>query len=415
MKNKIFLTSDLKIIEYPEMNNQGIRQNENFDRNNDYSNGKILSDRTKIKIKRLMAAYAISKVKTEDLRWVTLTLPDLWQDERGFKMNYEPSLHDGKVLTQFIKWLENLRKNYGLVNYIWVAERQDGKRKIKESMTDDEKNKILISATNRIHFHVLMEFSERVEYSFLNRYWCYLISEIGYQVYTDKIFLHDEFYQKMKSLNNVKNIDALKRCINNQIVPDYVLKYDYKHPINKVLLQPVQVDAIKNISTLSGYMSKYVSKNENKIFCRNWSCTHEISRLKTKVEITETDFNYLMQNAEYSETHEVKLFETSTTNLQIEVKAMVHCFDYKSYDLLADYFTQKLISEKWKVKLFRLKKRKLNLKNKLYEKIKTDKPGFFNFGYGSVNSITVKTDEILQKKGADLQLKARLFSKGLRT
>jgi hypothetical protein len=98
------------------------------------------------------AALKAVAVSGEKMIFVTLTFPE-WKDR---------PITEQQANKCFSKYIENLRKNYRLSNYIAVRERGED-----------------VKGTNRLHFHLLMTIPY-TQFSKLNRAWCHAISEYCY-------------------------------------------------------------------------------------------------------------------------------------------------------------------------------------------------------------------------------------------
>lgn len=175
-----------------------------------------MAERTKSKIRNKVRSWFYSKYYREKqninklhFTWWTLTLTG--------KMESQAQCH--KMLNHF---LTTVRQKFGKVNYLWVAEIQDGKR-----------NKYSHS-TGNVHYHLLTDkFLPVVE---INKMWLHVLQENRFP------------FQSVKTGKS---------------------------------LNPVDVCHVKKPSTLSRYMTKYITKNESKLTVQCWNCSRSISRLAT--------------------------------------------------------------------------------------------------------------------------------------
>jgi hypothetical protein len=134
---------------------------------------------------------------------------------------------DSNAIGILNKFLTALRDKFKNLQYIWVAERQE-------------------KTTNRIHFHMVLNvFLPIVK---INALWVL-------QQYNSGI-THPNYSK-----------EEIENFIDQGIVQQK--------------LSPVDVRRIKNISQLSGYLTKYITKGNNKgaFGCAVWHCSREVSKL----------------------------------------------------------------------------------------------------------------------------------------
>ena len=142
--------------------------------------------------------------------------------------------------------------------------------------------------------------------------------DIIYKVYNDEI--------DVKDLNKVK------------------LKEDNYY---KILKNPVQIKEVYDIKGLGSYMTKYITKNDDIIYCRNWASSREISKLITKVNISNQEFTELIQLANVHDVKEVIIKDSEGQAILVNgdpIKVTVILFDYSDYDKLEQYYRNKLKS-----------------------------------------------------------------------
>jgi hypothetical protein len=126
-----------------------------------------------------------------------------------------------KMLNTFFTYL---RKYYGFKNYLYV-------------------NEIQTKKTNNIHTHIL--YDKFLPVRQVNRIWCKILKENGYS---------------FTPVNGVPGTDFSKA-------------------------NPVDIAPIYNISRVSSYVTKYITKNESEFDCLIWNCSGSISRLYTSVKL----------------------------------------------------------------------------------------------------------------------------------
>lgn len=175
-----------------------------------------LSQRTKQKIKHKLLSW--SKTKEFDtsrqtyFNFITLTFTEITTQQQAVKM--------------LNHWLTLLRQTYGKINYLWVAELQDGKRLKRDNALP----------RNQIHFHIIVD-----------EFFC--------------IHTINDMWLNVHAINGFKVIGENGK----------------KH-------NPVDVKNIKTLRTLQSYITKYVTKNnETGIEVARWSCSRSVSKLYTTV------------------------------------------------------------------------------------------------------------------------------------
>lgn len=198
---------------------------------------KTLSYHSKQKIKnKIFALYNSAEVLKMQKQFTFLTLTFV----------EEPESHtQGKKLLN--RYIDNLQKQYGKFPFIWVAECQP-------------KN------NNRLHFHLVC--GRRFPVQKINSLWVVLQERAG--------IVNQESRLKMELDTGRKNFASLHK---NGLF-DTVSQY----------LNPVDIEPIKNINSLAGYVSGYVTKNESKIFGNIWHCCGEVSKLATGQIMTKAAF-----------------------------------------------------------------------------------------------------------------------------
>lgn len=187
-----------------------------------------MSLRTKSKIKDKM--YSLYRARMRNYTFCTLTFINKVDDKTS-----------QVVLNKFFT---QLRKKYPKFHYIWIAERQDGKRNGYEH------------CTNNVHFHIFFDRFFPIEK--LNKYWVLMQYNSGIEYPT--------------------------------ISKETILKH-YENGTLQKLLNPVDVKKVNGLSGLTSYLTKYVTKNETKFNCRVWHCSRGISRLFTSCAVNRSVFS----------------------------------------------------------------------------------------------------------------------------
>lgn len=143
---------------------------------------------------------------------------------------------DQKGVSVLNTFLTNIRKEHGLINYVWVAERQTGER----SGT---------SGTGNVHFHLVLD--KRFDIDYINALWVLVQFNSG--------ITHPSL-----------SLSEVRRIFNSR-----QYKLIQKH------LNPADVKKVRGVNGVASYLTKYISKNESSMFCRLWHCSRSVSRLAT--------------------------------------------------------------------------------------------------------------------------------------
>lgn len=258
----------------------------NYDRKNKRTDGFSLSPKAKRKVRGLThLLFADARHRKTWLEFVTLTatLPKKTKREQSYK---DSDLELSKI---FKSYIDNLRKSYGLTNYLYVVERQ--KR-------------------GYIHYHCIFLWENNSPSIFnLNLYWLSLLNKHGFQIFSRKNY---------KDLSN----DRLKLAIERQdfktyfkISPMYVDKDSKVHTVSggtiklsKILLNPVDTRKIYNKNGLSKYLTKYLTKSDDKIYTRCWGASKVLLSCPTSISIDSPDSLHYDTNS----------IVTDSTNEEIE-------------------------------------------------------------------------------------------------
>lgn len=342
-----------------------------YDRKNRSEYGFSLSNQAKRKIKQYISGYFLENdEKGKNISWVTLTVPPRID---GFV--YQEWIDDKKIIGQLSKFLENLRKNHGLLNYVWIAERQDGKRNNYEH------------CTGAIHFHCIFDFKGFCSYPNLNLYWLKLLNEIGIKAFSEKALIdkiNDGYFSIEQTYERYKDtsfedytaesilcpehsarieriaLEELAQCwqaLERQNFRDSLQGVDpmtlnSDHPFCKICYNPFEIEKMKmkDFNKLQTYLTKYVTKNESKIYGRAWAASRGFSSIGYSVNITQEQAVELksMQNMVIS-THETK-FEIGNN----EFTSTSHKLDFDLFKKTAvyNYLVDSIWSQRKKISGF---------------------------------------------------------------
>lgn len=275
-----------------------------YDRKNKKSDGYILNKNAKNKIQGLITLlYHHSKQNKRPFNFYTFTVTE----PKDFEYNRKK--HDDVINQQFQKLLKNLRENYGLKICLYVAERQTGKRK----MNVDAK------PTGRLHYHCIFQFEGRTPHvQQINYYWLTLLEQIGFKTFnTEKMrnYVNNELNEiKCDYTKNYIRSKYKKAIKTNKITDCYYargMQYNWNgvrntkgiiitNPINKIIYNPVDVERITSMKKLSTYLTKYITKSDDKIFTRIWGASKPLLRTKVSVYFYHLDrlLEYIEQNTQ---------------------------------------------------------------------------------------------------------------------
>jgi hypothetical protein len=157
-----------------------------------------------------------------------------------------------KMLNTFFTYL---RKYYGFKNYLYV-------------------NEIQTKKTNNIHTHIL--YDKFLPVRQVNRIWCKILKENGY-TFTPT---------------------------GGETGTDF----------NRA--NPVDIAPIYNITRVSTYVTKYVTKNDTELDCLMWHCSKSISMLYTSVKIYQKETFYALFST-FSKVLTTKLSNGDTLHIHL--------------------------------------------------------------------------------------------------
>jgi hypothetical protein len=155
---------------------------------------------------------------------------------------------DDECFVLMNRWLTRLRKEFSLKSYLWVAERQEGKR-----LTDTTK-----LATNTIHFHIA-----------IHQWIC---------------IKKANKYMRAAIMTSIKNrtINWTNEAAKNYNGVDIAKDRTSKRVINF---------ASNNKSrSLANYLTKYISKNTSTFSHLAWHCSRDYSNLVIQINIADSEF-----------------------------------------------------------------------------------------------------------------------------
>lgn len=156
------------------------------------------------------------KIVNFQVSFITLTLPS--------KQMHSHSEIKARCLNLF---LQNLRKKYGVQNYVWKAELQ--------------KN-------GNIHFHLSID--KPIHYMAIRRHWNMAIAKLGYIQAYAKLHIGMSFsdYCYWENQKGIYNIELLRKRYNSGV------NSNWSNP------NTTDVKSVKKIKNWASYMAKYMAK-----------------------------------------------------------------------------------------------------------------------------------------------------------
>lgn len=247
------------------------------------------------------------RIKNFQISFVTLTLP--------CKQMHTHKEIKSRCLNLF---LQNLRKRFGVSNYVWKAELQ---------------------RNGNIHFH--LSFDKPIHYMIIRRYWNAAIEKLGY------VSAYASARQKM----SFKEYCYWERQNGNTDQKKLKGSYNYGKSTNWTNPNTTDVKSVKHMKNWASYMAKYMAKapadkdksgpiadSLSELTGRLWFCSVSLSRLKNvKVEYSLNLYSIIQKIAKSKHTFVVthdwcKLLFFDSKKLPFKVREMVRywLFSYAS-------------------------------------------------------------------------------------
>ena len=202
--------------------------------------------------KRKRGAFTINKVEVRNRLLMYIRTQKGKKELYFWTITFPAAINDQLAYQAFNTWLTALRQKKMLRDYIWVAERQDGKR-----LDDPLKN-----PTNNIHFHIAIPHKMSVVAA--NR-----MMQITLATFCKKGLMNYSVYQ-CKRYNGVE----LAKNKKTKRVTNFAIK--------------------KGTRSLINYLTKYVSKNNESFDHLAWHNSRGYSALFTGVTFTIAEFEGLL-------------------------------------------------------------------------------------------------------------------------
>lgn len=186
----------------------------------------------KREVRQRILGYLNTQRGKKELYFWTVTFPAGTPDDLAYRM--------------YNIWLTSLRQRGMLKDYIWIAERQDGKRNNYKS------------ATNTLHFHIAIPHKMPVQRA-------NAMMRGTLKTFAKRGELNESVYK----LNRYNGVDIDKNRKTNRVI-NFALK--------------------KGSRALAGYLTKYLSKNDTQFSHLAWHNSRGYSSLFTGVTFTIPEF-----------------------------------------------------------------------------------------------------------------------------
>ena len=187
-----------------------------------------------------------------------------------YSISFPMHANDSVIYTMFNKWLTNCRTRYGLMTYLWVAERQ--------------KN-------NTLHFHLLT--TNRMDIQKVNKA---MANAIDTEVKKGTCNWGSSDKYKYNGVD-VESVQKPKKRQNETRA-----SYRYK------LARRQNIDKREIYRWISWYLTKYVTKNDIVFEKLPWHCSRDVSSLFTSIVISDSDIEYYTNNLS-DDMEEYKVYE----------------------------------------------------------------------------------------------------------
>jgi predicted HD phosphohydrolase len=231
---------------------------------NDSVNGYQIRSRSKHAIRSAANSIFYRTDNKSRLRFITFTFPPL-PASAAVAADANPKVQEDKFLHKlFKKFLDNERKNYSLKTWLWTNERQSGER-----LESHEK-----VAREVLHYHCIFDYENPVNYYLVNLRFLRLLHRNEFNILSSHslaVKKGSADYSRLKLA-----YQAIVKGDYDYFMQDTERMYfrDELGIKRFMFLCPVDFEKIRyssmDISQLSSYISKYISKSSDKVYCRRW-------------------------------------------------------------------------------------------------------------------------------------------------
>lgn len=257
----------VKVTRYKVDNNGVIQYQTSFERDAtaevEHSVLRQFSKRTKAKVKDKAFAFMYTQLKRGFAKELPPTSTNTAKkvqkkDAREYQaavnfltLTFINHVSDKDAVKCLNKFLTTLRKTHKDLNFLWVAEKQDGKRNE------------FTRATNNIHFHLIID--KFISVSYFNALWVINQYNMG--------IINPTADQNIK--NDTGGLSSIKQAFKS-----------HAYGLIQTYLNPLDIKPVKTIKTAAAYVTKYITKNEGKFACSIWHCSRGVSQLATGTTTT---------------------------------------------------------------------------------------------------------------------------------
>lgn len=184
-------------------------------------------------------------------------------------LSFVEAVADGVAIGILNKFLTQVRKKFPDLQYLWVAERQEN---------------------GNIHFHMLL--NKFLPVGRWNAMWVVCQYNEGLRGHTEEG--REISYSQVLDAYYLDQLVKFRPTVLNE-------KTGKMRTHLQALLNPFDVKKISDVSGLAGYITKYVTKQEQgvKFGCRPWHCSRGISRLFTRQVTSPSTFRYMKSFANW--------------------------------------------------------------------------------------------------------------------
>lgn len=174
-------------------------------------------------------------------------------------LTFISEIKDREAVKVLNKFFTAVRAEFPELNYIWVAERQ-------------KKNK---DFPDNIHFHIIMD--RRLPIDYYNSLWVL-------QQYNSGLTGRSSAFINARGKYQAKG--KVKREISKEEI-----EAAYKAGAVRKYFNPMDIRPVDSMDVLAGYLTKYVTKNEDSFGCLAWHCSRKVSVLITKRRAAKKTFD----------------------------------------------------------------------------------------------------------------------------
>lgn len=260
-----------------------------------------ISDGLRASSGKTVRTYQLNKTKVRKKISAMCRLSQAVKFIAFYSISFPVNAPDDVLYKIFNSWLTNCRKRYGLKTYLWVAERQ--------------KNATL-------HFHLLT--TNKMNIKEVNKA---MAQAIGTEVSKKVISWGNSSAEKYNGVDVDSPQQPKKRQNEN--------REQYRKRLSKRgLASKAQI-----IKWISGYLTKYLTKNNIEFKRLPWHCSRDISALFTSVVIADDDLHFYIEHLpDDADSYKIINKEDVTINIFLfsAPDALFRIIDYAN-DMIFDF------------------------------------------------------------------------------